>query len=70
MIRRFLTILSWWRDRHLRRAKAEIAAHTFASDRRVSTKLTPAYTKRETRRLAHCKDLFDRGLAGTRKGLG
>lgn len=63
-------LFCWWADRHLRRAKAEIAAHTLASERRASTKLTPGYTKREVRHLKRCRDLFEQGIAGTRKGLG
>lgn len=32
--------------------------------RRASTKLTPAYTKRETARLRKCRMLFEQGRAG------
>lgn len=60
-----LRIFNLWKNRHINRGFAQLEAHT-----RASTKLTPGYTKRETRRLKHCRELFESNVAGSRKGLG
>lgn len=54
------TLILKWKERWVHPRPREIEAQT----RRVSTKLSPAYSKRETRRLHHCHELFKQGRAG------